>query len=177
MCIFLTTLCIIGLQVTQQVYVTEEWVRNSNDQINAEAHSHLEVEKSLGALKEEHTRLSEKLKDLDKVRLSVEAGLKTMAKQMEDQRKKLHLTEINLAIEKQTVLDLKAELEKEREATRVAREAAEATVSALTYLAEEVAIVCRDYVLESQGVAMDRVGVPTESQLRRLENIFFPEDI
>ena len=83
------------------------------------------------------------------MRLSVEAGLKTMAKQMEDQRKKLHLTEINLAIEKQTVLDLKAELEKEREATRVAREAAEATVSALTYLAEEVAIVCRDYVLES----------------------------
>ena len=100
-------------------------------------------------MKEEHTRLSEKLKDLDKVRLSVEAGLKTMAKQMEDQRKKLHLTEINLAIEKQTVLDLKVELQKEREATQVAREAAEATVSALTCLAEEVAVVCRDYVLES----------------------------
>ena len=68
---------------------------------------------------------------------------------MEDQRKKLHLTEINLAIEKQTVLDLKAELQNEREATRVAREAAEAMVSALTCLAEEVAVVCRDYVLES----------------------------
>ena len=46
-----------------------------------------------------------------------------------------------------------------------------------TRLAEEVAVVCRDYVSESWGVAMDRVGVPADSELRRLENIFFPEDI
>ena len=46
-----------------------------------------------------------------------------------------------------------------------------------TRLAEEVAVVCRDYISESWGVAMDRVGVPTDSELRRLENIFFPEDI
>ena len=68
---------------------------------------------------------------------------------MEDQRKKLHLTEINLVTEKQTFLDLKAELQKEREAAQVAGEAVEATVSALSCLAEEVAVVCRDYVLES----------------------------
>ena len=90
---------------------------------------------------------------------------------------KLHLTEINLAIEKQTFLDLKAELQKEREATRVAGEALEATVSALSCMAEEVAAVCRDYVLESWRVAMERVGVPIDSELRRIENIFFPEDI
>ena len=46
-----------------------------------------------------------------------------------------------------------------------------------TRLAEEVAVVCRDYISESWGVAMDRVGVPADSELRRLENIFFPEDI
>ena len=128
-------------------------------------------------MKEEHAKLSEKLKDLDKVRLSAETGLKTTEKQMEDQRKKLHLTEINLATEKQTFLDLKAELQKEREAAWVAGEAVEATVSALSCLAEEVAVVCRDYVLESWGVAMERVGVPIDSELRRIENIFFPEDI
>ena len=100
MCIFPTTLCIIGSQVTQQVYVAEKWVRNSHDQINAETHSRLEVEKSLGALKEEHAKLSKKLKDLDKARLSVEVSLKTMERQMEDQHQKLHLTEINLATEK-----------------------------------------------------------------------------
>ena len=46
-----------------------------------------------------------------------------------------------------------------------------------TRLAEEVAVVCRDFISESWGVAMDQVGVPADSELRRLENIFFPEDI
>ena len=46
-----------------------------------------------------------------------------------------------------------------------------------TRLAEEEAVVCRDYISESWGIAMDRVGVPADSELRRLENIFFPEDI
>ena len=68
------------------------------------------------------------------------------------------MTEINLATEKQTVLDLKAELQKVKEAAQVAREAAEAMVNMSyehrvldmkTCLAEEVAIVCRDYIMES----------------------------
>ena len=68
----------------------------------------------------------------------------------------------------------------------MAREAAEATVNmsykcgvldTKTHLAEEVAIVCRDYVTESWGVAMDRAEVPVDSELRRVENIFYPKDI
>ena len=43
-------------------------------------------------------------------------------------------------------------------------------------LIEEVAMVCRDYCTESWGVAMDRAGVPANSELKRVENIFFPED-
>ena len=83
-------------------------------------------------------------------------------------------------------MNLKAELQKTKDATRVAREAAEAAVNAFyergvleteTCLAEEVAIVCRDYVIESWGVAMDRAGVPAKFKPRRVENIFFPEDI
>ena len=46
-----------------------------------------------------------------------------------------------------------------------------------TRLAKEVAVVCRDYVMESWGVAIDRAGVPTDFELRRLEKIFFLEDI
>ena len=68
----------------------------------------------------------------------------------------------------------------------MAREAAEAAVSASydcevadtkTRLVEDVAVVCRDYVSESWGVAMDRADFPADSELKRLENIFFPEDI
>ena len=68
----------------------------------------------------------------------------------------------------------------------MAREAAEAAVTASyerglkdteARLTEEVAVVCRDYVTESWGVALDRVAVPADSDLRRIENIFFLEDI
>ena len=68
----------------------------------------------------------------------------------------------------------------------MAREAAEAAMAASyergvkdteARLTEEVAVVCRDYCTKSWGVAMDRAGVPADSELRRIENIFFPEDI
>ena len=68
----------------------------------------------------------------------------------------------------------------------MAKEAAEAAVKASyergvldteNRLTEEVAVVCRDYCTESWGVAMDWAGVPTDSELRRADNIFFPEDI
>ena len=103
--------------------MVEEWVRNALDEVKVEAHSRTEVKKALRAFKEEHAQLSEKLKEADKAHLSVEAGLKTTERQMEDQRQKLHVTEINLATEKQNVLDLKAKLQKVKDATRVAREA------------------------------------------------------
>ena len=68
----------------------------------------------------------------------------------------------------------------------MAREAAEKAV-ATSYergvrdtearLAEEVAIVCREYITTSWGVALDRAAVPADSDLRKAENIFFPEDV
>ena len=36
-------------QVTQQVFVVEEWVHNARNKANAEALSRVDVEKSLGA--------------------------------------------------------------------------------------------------------------------------------
>ena len=48
--------------------------------------------------------------------MSAEAGLKTLERQAEDQRQKLHLIEIDLATEKQLVLDLKVKLQKAKEA-------------------------------------------------------------
>ena len=101
-------------------------------------------------------------------------------------RQKLHIIEINPFTEKQFVLDLKAELQKAKDVAWVAREAAEAVVKTSyergvrdteTRLAEEVAVVCRDYCTESWGIAMDWAGVPADSKLRRAENIFSLEDI
>ena len=96
------------------------------------------------------------------------------------------MIEIELATQRQLVLDLKVELQKVKDATQVAREASEATEVA-SYkrgvqetkirLAEEVARVCRDYCTEVWAKVLNWVGVPATSELRSVENIFFPEDI
>ena len=88
--------------------------------------------------------------------------------------------------EKQAVLNFKVELAKVKEEAHLAREAAEKAV-ATSYdrgvrdtkirLTEEVSALCRDYITMSWGVALDRAAVPTDSDLRKVENIFFPEDI
>ena len=68
----------------------------------------------------------------------------------------------------------------------MAREASEAVKMASyergmleteTRLAEEVARVCRDYCAETWTKALNWAGVPTDSELRNVESIFFPEDI
>ena len=46
---------VIVIQVTQQVYVVEEWVRNANSRFDAESQSRRDVEKAFGAIKEEKT--------------------------------------------------------------------------------------------------------------------------
>ena len=80
--------------------------------------------------------------------------MKTAERQAEDQHQKLHLTEIDLATQKQLVIDLKVELYKAKEETQLDREAAEVEKKASyqlgveetkVRLAEELSEVCRDY--------------------------------
>ena len=73
-------------QITQQVFVAEEWYRDAHKWADAEAFSRAEIEKTLWAIKQEQYELTEKLKEAQSARLSTEAGLKTAEKQDEDQR-------------------------------------------------------------------------------------------
>ena len=66
--------------------------------------------------------MKQALRDKD----SAEVGLKTTERQAKDLRKELYYSEINLAIEKQMVTDLREELRKAREAAQLLKEAAEA---------------------------------------------------
>ena len=104
------------MHVTQQIFVVEEWVKDARNQVKAEAYSRVKVEKSL-ALKQEKVELSDKLVEVKRARLSAEVGLKIAERQAEDQHQQLHITEIDLATQKQLVMDLKAELQKVKEAT------------------------------------------------------------
>ena len=141
-------------QVTQQVFVAEEWYRDARKRADAEVLIHADVEKFLGAVKQEQFELSEKLKMVDQARSSAEAGLKTAERRAKEQRQKLHLTEIDLAIQKQMIIDLKVKLQKAQKEAQLARGAAEAEKKALYQLGvketelrltEELSEVCRDY--------------------------------
>jgi len=57
--------------------MAEEWYRDTCKQADAEALTHANVEKSLGATRQEQIELSEKLKVVDQARSSAKAGLKT----------------------------------------------------------------------------------------------------
>ena len=84
------------------------------------------------------------------------------------------------------VLDLKTKLQKAEEALKVAQEAAK-TAETTAYergvlemearLTVEVTMVCRDYYAETYNQALNRVGVPTDFDLRKAYQVYYPEDL
>ena len=173
--------------------MAEEYCRNNCNLAEAEAQSRAEVERSMGSLKQDNFELSEKFKEAEKNRQSAEASLKNAEAQAEDQGKKLFMTETSLATEKQTVLDLKAALQKAEEEVRrtkeeaqLIREVAETEKKAAyqlgaeeteARLSEELPEVCRDYCSISWAHALDAAGIPADSALRLPEKVFFPLEI
>ena len=77
--------------------MVEEWYHEANNCVEAEALTRIEVEKSLGAIKQKQLELSEKLKSANQSCSSAEAGLKTTERQAKEQRQKLYSIEIDLA--------------------------------------------------------------------------------
>ena len=129
-------------------------MKNARSEAKAAFDARSKVEVELGTIKKNHSKMAEQLKEAVMARDSAEAGLKTTEKQFEDIRKQLHYTEINIAIEKQLVTDLREELRKAREATQLLKEAAEAEKQAAytlgmeevqARLTEEFSAVSRDY--------------------------------
>ena len=154
--------------------------------MHKKAQSRCATEKAAGDLKQDFDRLNNEVKEVKRAHASAEAGLKNATKQADDLCIQLRQSEEKLTTERQAVSALNAEVAKIKEEARLAKEAAEKAVAASyergvrdteTRLAEEVAIVCREYITTSWGVALDRAAVLADSDLRKAENIFFPEDV
>ena len=140
----------------------------------------------LGALKENHSKMAEQLKEAVRARDSAEAGLKTTERQFEEVRKNLHYTEINLAAKKQMVTELHKELREARETAQLFKEAAEAEKQAAyalgvqetqSRLTEEFSAVARDYCDITWGKALNATGIPADSSLRRPKSTYYDSDI
>ena len=112
--------------------------------------------------------------------------MKSAEAQAEDQRKKLYTTQLNLATEKAAVLDLKSKLQKAEKALKVAQEAATAAETSAyecgvleteARLTIEVTTVYREYCAETYNQALDRAGILADSDLRRMDQVYYPEDL
>ena len=88
---FLITM-VISSQITQQVYVAEDWVRSATTNLNAKIQNQYDIEKALSTTNHEKTQLAEKLKVAENGWKSAEVGLKSAEAQAEDQRKELYTT-------------------------------------------------------------------------------------
>ena len=178
MLIVFLIILVISMQVTQQVYVAEDWLRNANNKLDIETQTRRDVEKALGTANHEKTQLAEKLKAAESVRQSAEAGLKNAEAQVEDQCKQLYTTQLNIATEQAVDLDLQAKLQRVEEALKVAQEATKAIETAAyecgvlemeARLTAEVTMVCSEYYVETYNQALDRAGIPMDSDLRRVD--------
>ena len=78
-------------------------------------------------MKQECKELASKLNAEERERRSVKAKLKNAQDQAKDQRKLLYQMEIELATQTQLILELKAELQKAKEAAQAKKEAVEAS--------------------------------------------------
>ena len=107
---------IVFVQITQKVFVAEEWVKDARNNVKNEVHLRLKTKKALEAAKKENKKLLSKLVVKERERKSTQVGLKNAEMQAEDQRKLYYQTEIRLATSRQLVMDLKAELQQAKEA-------------------------------------------------------------
>ena len=90
--------------------MAEDWLRSASNKFDVETQNRHDVDKALGVVNHEKTLLAEKLKAVKSTRQNVEAGLKNAEAQVEDQRKELYTTQLNLTTEQAAILDLKAKL-------------------------------------------------------------------
>ena len=98
------------MQITQEVFVAEEWVRKAWNNVKNKVYLRLETEKALRAVKEENKELLSKLIAEEREKSSAEVGLKNAQTQAEDQRKLLYQTEIKLVTSRKLVLELRVDL-------------------------------------------------------------------
>ena len=96
------------------------------------------------------------------------------------------MTETNLATERQSILDLKAALQKAKEEAQLAKEATKAEKRAAyqlnmeetqVRLTEELLEVCRDYCSMTWDRALSIAGVLADSVWRLPGSVFYPPEI
>ena len=128
--LFLMYSFVAYMQAIQEVTVTEEWVKDTRNEAKVKANLCVKIDRALGAAKQKNNELSTKMIAEKSTHMSVKVGLKNAQDQVEDQRKRLYRTEIELATTKQQVLELSTDLKKAKVVAQMAEKAAKASKQA-----------------------------------------------
>ena len=166
--------------------MAEKWIKEARNDAKNEVHLRIEAEKSLGVAKQECKELASKLIVEERERRNAEAGLKNAQDQAEDQCKLLYQIEIELATQRQLVLELKAVLQKAKEVAQEEKEAAKASKQesylldveeTQIRLVKELVEICRDYCKITWEEALNLIGVPTNSEWRQPGSVYYHPEI
>ena len=67
---------VIFVQISWEVFIAKEWVKDARNEARVEADLRAEANKSLGAMKQEYQELATQLTAEERARRNVEVGLK-----------------------------------------------------------------------------------------------------
>ena len=188
------------LQIIQNTFKLDEMLNICSDQLDDERKRLTTAVQTLSKLEQDLADVRKKLHAEEQARKSAESALEGYQEQAEDQGN--HLREVNAELKKaqeqvlvlkkhsEETLKLRERAEKSREKVEKAKTEAERAMNEAEQkgyeigiakteeaLKAEVPAVCRIYCTKTWDEALNRAGVEASSELRKPENVFYPEAI
>ena len=196
----LTIVLTFSLQIIQNTFKLDEMLNACSDQLDDERKRWTMAVQTLSKFEQGLVDARKKLQVEEQARKSPELALEGYQKQAEDQGNRLREANAKLKKAQEQVLVLRKHLEetqKLRERAEKSKEQAEkAKIDAEQAMNEaeqrgyevgiaetekalraEVPEVCRIYCARNWNEALNHVGVEASSELRKPENVFYPEAI
>ena len=196
----LTIAVTIFLQIIQNTFKLDEMLNVCFDQLDDERKRRITAVQTLSKFEQDLTDAKKKLQTEEQARKSAESALEGYQKQAENQGKLLRKANAELKKTQKQVLVLRKHLEetqklrkraeKSKEQAEKAKICAEQAMNEAEQRGYEVGIaetekalraevpeVCRIYCTRTWSKALNRVGVEASSELRKPENVFYPEAI
>ncbi|XP_030945356.1 inner centromere protein-like [Quercus lobata] len=190
----------IGCHIIQNTFKLDEMLNACSDQLDDERKRRATAIQTLSKFEQDLADAKKNLQVEVQARKSAESALEGYQKQAEDQGRLLRKANAELKKTQEQTLVLRKHLEetqklreraeKSKEQAEKAKIKAEQTMNEAEQRGYEIGIaetekalraevpeVCRIYYARTWSEALNRVGVKASSELRKLENIFYPEAI
>ena len=188
------------LQIIQNTFKLDEMLNACSNQLDGERKRRVMAVQTLSKSEQDLVNARKKLQAEEEARKSAESTSEGYQKQAEEQARLLHETNAELKKTQEQVLVFKKHLEEtqklKEQAEKLKERAEEARINSEQAMNEaeqrgyeigiaetkkalraEVPEVCRIYCARTWSEALNRAGVEASSELRKPENVYYPEAI